>query len=196
MPGLSLYSVQAVLVLDNEGKRMYAKYYHPPHKNPNSPQQTDDSDPILSSVKQQKEFEKNLHKKTHKQNSDILIFEDHLVLYKEYVDVSLFLIGPMDENEIVLQQAFSAVKDSLELILETGIDKKNVQEHYDMVALAIDETVDDGIILETDPATIASRVTKPPSKDAQISIDLSEKGLLSAWGFAKSKLAEKLQQGL
>lgn len=189
MVNLSLYAVQAVLILDGEGKRLYAKYFHPPHE-------TVPAESLAASLKKQKEFESNLFSKTHSQNSEILILDDHLVIYREYVDVSLYLIGGLDENEIVLQEAFNGLKDSLELILDTGIDKRNIQEHYDMVLLAIDELLDDGIILETDPATIASRVTKPPSKDAQLNLELSEKGLLSAWGFAKSKLAERLQQGL
>ena len=111
------------------------------------------------------------------------------------MDVTLYLLGSLDENELILQQAFNAFKDSLDLILNSGIDKKNIQENYDMVLLAIDETIDDGIILETDPATIASRVTKPPNNEPQMSLDL-DKGLLGAWGFAKSKLQERLQQSL
>ncbi|SCU78141.1 LAME_0A03444g1_1 [Lachancea meyersii CBS 8951] len=190
MPNLSLYAVEALLILDGEGKRIYAKYYNGPHDEEQASQQG------KSSSKEQMDFESRLFKKTHKQNADILLFEDSLVLYKEYVDVSLYLVGSAEENELVLQQALAAVRDSLELVLATGIDKKNILEHYDMAALVIDETIDDGIILETDPATIASRVTKPPSKDVPINIELSEKGLLSAWGFAKSKLAERLQQGL
>ncbi|QLG74872.1 hypothetical protein HG535_0H01990 [Zygotorulaspora mrakii] len=187
MSSLSLYSVQAVLILDSAGKRVYAKYYEPPHTG------ADKYKALSKSLKKQTEFEKQLFQKTHKQDSEVLIFEDHLVLYKEYLDVTLYLLGSMEENEIVLQQAFNAFKDSLDLILNSGIDKKNIQENYDMVLLAIDETIDDGIILETDPATIASRVTKPPSNDPQMDLD---KGLLGAWGFAKSKLQERLQQGI
>lgn len=189
MSSLSLYCVQAVLILDNTGKRVYAKYYEPPHST------TDKHKVLLQSLKRQTEFEKELFQKSHKQDSEILIFEDHLVLYKEYLDVTLYLLGSLDENELILQQAFNAFKDSLDLILNSGIDKKNIQENYDMVLLAIDETIDDGIILETDPATIASRVTKPPNNEPQMSLDL-DKGLLGAWGFAKSKLQERLQQSL
>ncbi|CDF90917.1 probable Coatomer subunit zeta [Zygosaccharomyces bailii] len=189
MTDLSLYSVQAILILDGSGNRVYANYYRPPHE-PEEQLST-----LSQSVKKQKEFEKQLFNKTHKQDSEILIFEDHLVLYKEYLDVTLYLIGSIEENEMVLQLAFSAFKDSLDLILNSGIDKKNIQEHYDMVLLAIDETIDHGVILETDPAAIASRVTKPPVNEPQITLDL-DKGLLGAWGFAKSRLQERLQQGI
>jgi len=66
------------------------------------------------------------------------------------------------------------------------------------VSLAIDEIVDDGIILETDPVIVASRVSRPPMQDmaAVKGIDLSEEGLLKAWEFGKAKLGERLRQGL
>lgn len=55
------------------------------------------------------------------------------------------------------------------------------------MCLAIDELVDDGVLLETDPVTIVTRVSKPPAQDIGNvkNIDLSEQGLLNAWEFAK-----------
>lgn len=76
------------------------------------------------------------------------------------------------------------------------MDKRTVVENYDLVSLAIDEIVDDGIILETDPVTVASRVSKPPQQDVSMKgIDLSEQGLLNAWEFAKSKGIERIRSG-
>lgn len=78
------------------------------------------------------------------------------------------------------------------------MDKRTIIENYDLVSLAIDEIVDDGIILETDPVVVASRVSRPPLQDmtSMKGIDLSEQGLLNAWEFGKIKLAERLRQGL
>jgi hypothetical protein len=66
------------------------------------------------------------------------------------------------------------------------------------VSLAIDEIVDDGIILETDPVIVASRVSKPPQQDVPNlqNIELSEKGLSNLWDFGKRTLAERMRQGL
>ena len=66
------------------------------------------------------------------------------------------------------------------------------------MSLAIDEICDDGIILETDPVIVSSRVSRPPVQDiANVrGIDLSEQGLLNAWEFGKMKLSERLRQGL
>uniref|UniRef100_A0A8C3NNB7 Coatomer subunit zeta n=1 Tax=Cyanoderma ruficeps TaxID=181631 RepID=A0A8C3NNB7_9PASS len=46
----SLYTVKAVIILDNDGERLFAKYY-------------DDTYP---SVKEQRAFEKNIFSKTHR----------------------------------------------------------------------------------------------------------------------------------
>ena len=184
---MSLYSIEGILILDSKGERIYGKYYNPPHTH------VDETNTLITSNKVQLEFEKQLFKKTHKKNSEIILYENHLILYKEYTDVTLYLIGDGNENELVLQAAFDAYKNSLELVLNNGIDKKNIQENYDLVLLTIDELCDNGIILETDPASIASRVTKAPEENITLDLD---KGLLGAWGFAKSKLQERLQQGL
>uniref|UniRef100_A0A8I5N1H3 Coatomer subunit zeta n=1 Tax=Papio anubis TaxID=9555 RepID=A0A8I5N1H3_PAPAN len=50
----SLYTVKAILILDNDGDRLFAKYY-------------DDTYP---SVKEQKAFEKNIFNKTHRTDTD------------------------------------------------------------------------------------------------------------------------------
>ncbi|KAH3903095.1 related to Coatomer subunit zeta [Saccharomycodes ludwigii] len=204
----TLYTVSSYLILDSKGNRIYTKYFNPPFSNKDSiitkKNNTNGEDEeeyntgLQTNLKKQITFEKNLFKKTHKTDSDIIIFEDKIIIYKEYADVSLYLVSSdLEVNECLLQLTFDGIKDALELILDNGLDKNNIQEHFDMCCLAIDESIDDGIVLEYDGATIASRVTSPPTKDsAHINIDLSEKGLLSAWGFAKSKLAERLQQGL
>lgn len=65
------------------------------------------------------------------------------------------------------------------------------------MSLAVDEIVDDGIVLETDPTVVASRVSRLPTQEIAVkSIDLSEQGLLNVWEFAKTKAQERLRQGL
>ena len=82
-------------------------------------------------------------------------------------------------------------------IPRNSTDKRTIIENYDLVSLAMDETVDDGIILETDPVIIASRVSRPPAQDIAVKgIDLSEQGLLNAYELFKQKGLERLRQGL
>ncbi|ODQ82710.1 hypothetical protein BABINDRAFT_159235 [Babjeviella inositovora NRRL Y-12698] len=186
----SLYTVKAVVILDNEAKRLYAKYFKPPHS------AEDATASPFQTLKSQQSFETALFKKTHKINSDIILFDNHIVLYKEFADVVIYLVGDLNENEVLLMSCFSGLVEAFNILLKNALDKKSITENYDMVVLAIDETIDDGIILETDSAVIASRVTGPPSADAinLAKIDLSEKGLFSAFNFARAKIGERLQQ--
>ena len=79
-----------------------------------------------------------------------------------------------------------------------SVDKRTIIENYDLVSLAIDEIVDDGIILETDPTIIVQRVSKAPTQDVtQLKgIDLSEQGMNNLAQFGKAKLGDWLRQGL
>lgn len=81
--------------------------------------------------------------------------------------------------------------------LRQSVDKRTIVENYDLVALAIDEIVDDGIVLETDPTIIVQRVSRAPTQDAPMGrIDLSEQGVNNLAQLGKSKLADWLRQGL
>lgn len=77
-------------------------------------------------------------------------------------------------------------------------DKRTLIENYDLVSLAIDEIVDDGIILEVDPVVVASRVTRAPAQDVTNikGVDFSEEGLQNLLTFGRNKIAERIRQGL
>lgn len=72
-------------------------------------------------------------------------------------------------------------------------------ENYDLTGLAIDELCDDGVILETDPTIILSRVSKAPTQDVVPlgRIDpFSEQGVKSLAQIGQAKLTDWLRQGL
>jgi hypothetical protein len=85
-----------------------------------------------------------------------------------------------------------------DIIPRQSVDKRTIIENYDLVSLAIDEIVDDGIILETDPTIIVQRVSKAPTQDVTNlkGIDLSEQGMNNLAQFGKAKLGDWLRQGL
>lgn len=178
-----LYTVLLVLILDLEGRRLFAKYYH---------------DEDYATAAQQHKFEAQLFLKTNKVNDDILLYDNHLIAYKQTNDVMLAIVAKINENELLVYSVCANLIEALLILLDLLFDKLTVVEKYDMVALAIDETVDDGIIIEIDPAIIVSRVTNPPAANAvdNIKIDISERGLFNAFSFATKKIGERLQQGL
>ncbi|KAK2744485.1 Golgi-to-ER vesicle coat component [Onygenales sp. PD_40] len=198
---ISLFSVNAILIMStDDSSRIFAKYYSPPHPPAGTPANSTDypgANPYPT-VKDQKSFEKGLLEKTLKQTSDIILYDNRVVVFKTEGDVMLYVVGGAEENEVLLYNVVVSLRDALSILLRSGVDKRTIIENYDIVSLAIDEIVDDGIILETDPVLISSRVSRAPAQDApnMKSIDLSEQGLLNAWEFGKRRLAEQLRQGL
>ncbi|POS86591.1 SNARE-like protein [Erysiphe pulchra] len=220
-PAVSLFSVNAILILNTEdGSRVFTKYYSAPHNSNNA--QPGHSVSTISSfgdIKAQKAFEKGLLEKTAKQTSDIILYDNRIVLYKCESDVMMYVIGGINENEVMLYNVIVALRDSLHLLFKANlipqilhtdylitnhdrfrqtVDKRTVIENYDLVALTVDEIVDDGIILETDSTIIVQRVSKAPTQDVvQLKgIDLSEQGMNNLAQFGKAKLGDWLRQGL
>ncbi|XP_023336573.1 coatomer subunit zeta-1 [Eurytemora carolleeae] len=139
----ALETIKAVLILDNNGTRILAKYY--------------DSS-VLSTPQEQKKFEKNLFGKTHKANSEIIMYEGMTCLYKSNVDLFFYIIGSVHENELVLMSVLDCIYNSVSQILRKNVDRRSLLDNLEVVMLALDEMIDNGIILEADPAALVARV--------------------------------------
>lgn len=118
---VSLFSVNAILILStDDSSRVLAKYYSPPHPPqgaaPNSTNYPG-ANPYPQ-VKDQKSFEKGLLEKTSKQNSDVILYDNRVVVFKMESDVMLYVVGGQDENEILLYNALLALRDSLNILLK------------------------------------------------------------------------------
>ncbi|KAF8217925.1 coatomer protein, partial [Mycena galopus ATCC 62051] len=180
---LSLYSINAFLILDTEGSRVLAKYYRPK------------SHPLGESIltlKEQKTFEKGLWQKTKKPGGDIILYDGHLAVYKHSLDLIMYFIAGPSENELMVSIALNNFVDALTLLLRNHIEKRGVLESLDMVLLCLDETIDDGIIVDTDPAAIASRVSHPRPDTTDITIN--EQTIMNAYQTLKEKMAQRVGQ--
>ncbi|GMM29798.1 coatomer subunit zeta [Martiniozyma asiatica (nom. inval.)] len=187
MSNTSLYSIDAIVILDNKKNRLFVKYYKEPH--------SDKDNELATDIKKQKKFEEDLFSKTFTQRNEIILFENYTVVYKKYSDMIVYVVGGIRENEVLLYNVLQGITGALEILLE-DVDKSSIIENYDLTILAIDEAIDDGIVLEIDSRAIAARVSNPPTEDiANIKIDLSEKGFLNAFNFAKKNISQRLQQG-
>ncbi|KAK3652210.1 Golgi-to-ER vesicle coat component [Elasticomyces elasticus] len=196
---MSLFSVNAILLLStDDSSRILTRYYSPPHIPHNAHGNDYPGANPYPTLKEQKAFEKGLLEKTAKQTSDVILYDNRVVVFKMESDVMLYVVGGADENEIMLYSVILALRDALNILLKNSVDKRTLIENYDLASLCIDEIVDDGIILETDPVVISNRVSRPPAQDApnMQGIDLSEEGLLKIYQFGKQKLGERLRQGL
>ncbi|XP_065919990.1 coatomer subunit zeta-1-like isoform X2 [Dysidea avara] len=79
----SLVSVKAILLLDNDGKRVFSKYY----------------DDTFPSLKEQQKFEETLFNKTHRANAEIVMLEGTTCVYRSNVDLYFYVVGSQIENE-------------------------------------------------------------------------------------------------
>jgi len=79
---------------------------------------TTTSQPPYTDLKSQKAFEKGLLEKTAKQTSDIILYDNRIVLYKSESDVMMYVVGGVDENEIMLYNVILALRDSLHLLFK------------------------------------------------------------------------------
>ncbi|KAK2073625.1 hypothetical protein P8C59_007896 [Phyllachora maydis] len=197
---ISLYSVNAILILSTEnGERVFAKYYSPPHHATGQANQPATESPYAD-LKAQKAFEKGLLEKAGKGASgEIILYDNRVVLYKIESDVGIYVVGNADENEVLLYNALLALRDTLHLLYRANVDRRTIVENYDLTGLAIDELCDDGVILETDPTIILSRVSKAPTQDVVPlgRIDpFSEQGVKSLAQIGQAKLTDWLRQGL
>ncbi|KAI0919101.1 hypothetical protein AcW1_003436 [Taiwanofungus camphoratus] len=182
---LSLYTVTAFLIIDTDGHRVLAKYYHPKSHPQGEPQK-------LRTLKEQRAFEKGLWQKTKKAGGDIILYDSHLAVYKHSLDLIFYLIGDPSENELMLHSALVAFSDAVHMLLRNQVEKRGVLENLDLVLLCLDETIDDGVIVETDSTTIASRVSRPKADTTEIVIN--EQTLMNAYQTVKEKMQQRMGQ--
>ncbi|CAG9324060.1 unnamed protein product [Blepharisma stoltei] len=142
--------MKGIIVLDNEGQNIFSKYYNPSSS--------------LLTHSNQKLFEQQLYSKssrisTRGTEADIFMLETYSVVFKNYNDIAIYLFATFEENEILMASLLDAITEALEMLYRTEIDKKRVCEEMDLMMLAIDEFLDDGIIICCDAMSIVERVT-------------------------------------
>ena len=160
--------VKGVVVLDNEGKRIIAKYYNQPRG--------------LETNGQQKAFEKTLFFKSNKQGAsstsastsgsgnagsskplnmyenDIMTVENYVAIFRCYTDMSIYILGDKDDNELILAMVLDTVHECFDKVFKHSIERKALINNMTAVILVIDELIDQGIVMATDSATILKRI--------------------------------------
>ena len=163
LPGLS--SVLAVCILDNDGNRIWAKYF---------------SSERFPSIDDQRKFEKKLFSKTHTTSNEIILLDRVTVVYRSNVDVHFYVMGSVDENEVMLYGLLSCVYECVSRLLgKNGVEKRFLLESLDGLQLIIDESVDGGIILESEPDMIMQRLNFRTVEEISIG-GMADKTVISA----------------
>uniref|UniRef100_A0A0D3BAC3 Coatomer subunit zeta n=1 Tax=Brassica oleracea var. oleracea TaxID=109376 RepID=A0A0D3BAC3_BRAOL len=149
--------VKNILLLDSEGKRVAVKYY------------SDDWPTHAAKLT----FEKYVFSKTSKTNArteaEITLLDSNIIVYKFAQDLHFFVTGGENENELVLSSVLQGFFDAVALLLRltfdaspfftrNNVEKMDALENLDLIFLCLDEMVDQGVVLETDPNVIAGKV--------------------------------------
>lgn len=170
--------VKNILLLDSDGNRIAVKYY------------TNE----WATTAAQLNFEKSIFRKTQRTNArgepEILALDNNVVVYKVVSDLHFFVTGDADQNELILVSVLSAFFETALLLLRGNLEKKTVLENLDLVLLTVDELVDGGIVLETEPNSIAARVSMRSTDGGDV--PLSEQTFSQALASAKEQLARSL----
>ncbi|XP_010583976.1 PREDICTED: coatomer subunit zeta-2 [Haliaeetus leucocephalus] len=139
----SLYTVKALLILDSLGQRLLAKYY----------------DGTFPTAKEQAAFERNIFSKTHQTGGEIACLEGLTVVYRSSVDLFFYVVGGCQENVLMLSAVLACLLDALSHLLRKEVEKRWLLDNMEGTFLVVDEIVDRGVILESDPQQVIQRLS-------------------------------------
>ena len=71
--------------------------------------------------------------KTNKQTSDVILYDNRVVVFKMESDVMLYVVGGADENEVLLFSVVLALRDSLNILLKCAI----LRFHYWLICSSV-----------------------------------------------------------
>lgn len=148
MASLDTPQISAILVQDSEGERIVAKFWSP----------SDFPDAAAEA-----EFEKKLFKKTKasggpRADAEVLMLEGFTVVFKGGPDITFTVVGPQEENDLMLVAVLDSLWDTMSLLLKGAIEKRTLLAQLELLLLTLDELVEGGVPFELDPHTIESRV--------------------------------------
>ncbi|NXI97342.1 COPZ1 protein, partial [Psophia crepitans] len=136
-------------------------------------------DNTFPTAKEQAAFERSVFSKTQWAGGEIACLEGLTVVYRSSVDLFFYVVGGCQENELMLSAVLTCLLDTLGHLLrpkrasggetEAGhgvaarsrkeVEKRWLLENMEGTFLVVDEIVDRGVILESDPQQVIQRLS-------------------------------------
>ncbi|OEH74901.1 coatomer zeta-2 [Cyclospora cayetanensis] len=144
-----------LLVLDADGERICVHYPQiPPALGPQGP---------YVDFEAQRRLEGLLHQSLLKirgmTEADALQAEGEVAVGLPVGDVFLFAVSPeASANELLLLEVVEALRSVLASLCSGTISRQALIDNLDSVMLALDQILDQGLLLETNPSAILARV--------------------------------------
>eukprot|EP01032_Pedospumella_encystans_P030531 gene30531-34462_t len=136
--------IKSLVVLDADGDRLFAKYYDGRKK----PEQITNEATLFKKTKTV----------TAKSEAEVLLLDNEIIVYRSGIECKFFISGPIEENELVLVCVLDCIFDTVSTLLKGQVDKRTMFDNLELILLTIDEVLDHGHIMETDPLAVVTRV--------------------------------------
>ncbi|XP_075299653.1 coatomer subunit zeta-2 isoform X2 [Opisthocomus hoazin] len=142
-PEPSLYTVKALLILDSLGQRLLAKYY----------------DSTFPTAQERAAFERSIFSESQRGGGGIASLGGLTIVYSSSVDLFFYVVGGCQENELMLSAVLACLLDALGHLLRKEVEKRWLLDNMEGTFLVVDEIVDRGVILESDPQQVIRRLS-------------------------------------
>ena len=166
--------IKFIIILDNSGKLIYGKYF------------------IDKDQEKQREFEKQLCFQVKNLNItqgklDIFNIDDYNVFVKIIGEIAYFIGVNEEDNECLGYNFCKIFENCLGGITNDNFDQKKIFDNLDKIMLIIDEMVDNGLIINSDPDSIEKLISLQDESGSKfISFGTSEQNKSSGGGLFSS----------
>ena len=166
--------IKFIIILDNSGKLIYGRYF------------------IDKDQERQREFEKQLCFQVKNLNIsqdelDIFNIDDYNIFVKIIGEIAYFIGINENDNECLGYNFCKIFENCLGNITNDNFDRQKIFDNLDKIMLIIDEMVDNGLIINTDPESIEKLISHQNESGSKfISFGTSEQSSSSGGGLFSS----------
>ena len=80
-----------------------------------------------------------------------MIVDQYVAVFRGYSDMTIYILGGSDDNELLLGQALDCIHDCFDKQFRHQIERRSLIGNMSDVILVIDEVIDQGILMHTNP---------------------------------------------
>jgi hypothetical protein len=142
MPFEDLTKIRALFFCTSTGSKIAGQYY----------------DTFIKPEKRA-DFEQSLFDRVREETKgEVLQYDQYIVLFKATADLLMIVVGDLKSNELIFAQLLHSLESALGLIFRKPCVDACLSQ-IENVYLLLDETIEQGYILEGNPEVLAARVT-------------------------------------
>ena len=166
--------IKFIIILDNSGKLIYGKYF------------------IDKDQERQREFEKQLCFQVKNLNInqgelDIFNIDDYNILVKIIGEIAYFIGLNENDNECLGYNFCKIFENCVGNITNDNFGRQKIFDNLDKIMLIIDEMVDNGLIINSNPDSIEKLISQQDESGSKfISFGTSEQSSSSGGGLFSS----------